>query len=141
MSSKNKCQLIVLTRQKPHVVGFFILSVVIGLSPLVGAPRSASAALLPEVVYWVWLVLFGSSGLVGLLGYWWPGDRVTGMRLETGALLIQAGSVVLYGAAIAAVAGARAMAVLGMVAVWAGCNIWEAVLLRRDAKMIEETAL
>lgn len=132
--------ILILKRQKPHLILFMVLSVLSGLAYYAGpAESSAMAKELPSWVPEAWAIVLLLSGLAGLFGIVWQRWRVErGMLMERGALLIQAGMVIMYGGVLVSVLGWGAAISAGAAAAWAGANIWEAALIRRDLRSIEE---
>lgn len=131
---------LVLKRQKPHLILFMVLSVLSGLAYFIGPAESE--AMLKELPDWVplaWAMVLLISGLLGLGGIIWQRWRVErGMLLERGALLIQAGAVSLYGGSLLLANGWAAALVVGATAAWAIANVWEARLIRQELLSIEE---
>lgn len=132
----------VLSRQKPHLMLFMILSILSGIAYLLGPAESAALENeLPTWVppVWAWFLLM--SGLVGMWGMVWQRWQVErGMLLERGALLIQAGAILLYGGVLVVANGWAATVSAGAALVWAGANFWESRLILRDLRMLEEVS-
>lgn len=131
-------------REKPHLILFFILAILSGLSYAVGP--SSSDALTSEVPQWLqtsWAVSLFLSGAVGL--WWHLGGvlrkgikQIRSMMAERGALQIQAATVLMYGGVLVAYAGWRATLSAGLALAWAGSNLWESYLIRRDVNRSSE---
>lgn len=131
--------IVVTGRHRPHEQLFLAWSALIGASYLVAwAPPPASlAALLPRPVFLLWVVAMVVSGVTGLVGCWWRGER--GLGLELGGLLMNAGALSLYAFAVFATAGTRALLPGGLVLAWALANLWRSAQAFRDLKSIRGT--
>ena len=70
------------------------------------------------------------SGVVGLVGCWWRGER--GQILEAGGLLVGAGALLLYATAAISAAGLRALFPAGVTLAWFAANLWRLTQIRRD---------
>jgi hypothetical protein len=81
---------VVMGRNRPHEVAWFVVALVSGLGFLFRAidrPVSVSA-LLPGWAVGIWVFVLFSSGLVGLVGAFWHGEVMPGLRLEQAGLLM-----------------------------------------------------
>lgn len=143
--SRSRSHLLVLSRRKPHLILFMILSALSGLAYFLGPAESG--AINSEMPSWVqpaWAVCLLFSGTIGIYGALIYRSRlVKGMMVERGALLIQSGAVVFYGGALVIASGWAGTISAGAAIAWAGANIWEAKLITQDLKLIasEEAGL
>lgn len=129
---------IVAGRHRPHEQLLLAYAALLGASYLVGAPVPPSVTgLLPPGGVTVWAVVLAVSGVAGLVGCWWRGER--GLGVELGALLMNAGALLLYSTAVFLVAGWRALLPGGLVAAWAAANMWRAIQIRSDIGHIQES--
>jgi hypothetical protein len=123
---------IVSGRHRPHEILFLVVSVVVGVAYTAGAPPPTSvAALLPGWTVRVWAVGLAVSGLLGAAGL--VARAAWALQLEQAAMLIGAGALVWYTAAVAPF-GWRALFAGCISAAWAGANLWRAAQIRRDLK-------
>jgi hypothetical protein len=119
-------------RHRPHELLLLVVSLVTGVAYTIGAPPPSSiAALLPDWALHVWsggLLLSGILGLAGILL-----RRPYALQLEQAGMLIGAGALVWYSAAVATL-GWRALLAGAICLAWAGANLWRAMQIRRDLK-------
>lgn len=131
-------RVIVLSRQKPHLFLFQFLAILTGLQILAGPDeRGAMEREVPGMIQvgWAWgLTISGALTLAAHMARRFDPDRYMG--IECGALLIQAGMVLLYGTVLFVVAGWAATLSGGLALAWAAANIWEVRLIRRDLQLI-----
>lgn len=127
---------VVVTRKKPHELLLLVLSVLSGMAYFL--EPDGKPDVIPVQVSIAWAVLLMSSGLFGLLGVaiqrW---QLLRGMRIERGALQLQAGLVIIYGSSLVAFVGWQSLVSLAAALVWAGANAWESRLISRDLCLIE----
>lgn len=122
-------------RLRPHEVLLLAWSLVFGAVGLWQAPAPATlAALVPHWEVLAWSAGLAVSGAVGLLGCFWRRGSAMAAQLEMGGLLIGAGSILLYCAAILLVGGWKGLFAAGLVGAWMLANLWRAGQLRRDVK-------
>lgn len=130
--------ILVLSRQKPHLVFVLGLSILSGVGFAV-APEKSVDPDVPLIAQQVWAWTISTTGLLGLLGILWQRWSVErGMLLERGALLVQSGVVVVYAGVIVAYLGWGATVSVAVALWWVVTNIWEARLIRRDLERMEE---
>lgn len=131
--------IVVLSRQKPHLVLFLVLSILSGVAYLTGSPDATPGqGDLPPYVsaVWAWaLLVTGSLGVAGILWQRWYVLR--GMYLERSALLLQASGVTVYAGFLSAYQPDDWLISAVAGGVWAVINVWEARLIKRDLGMIE----
>lgn len=121
------------SRHRPHEQLLLAWSALSGATLLIGAPEPASlAALMPGVVVTLWSAGLVVSGVAGLIGCWWRGER--GQILEAGGLLIGAGALLMYAVAAIAAAGSRALFPAGVILAWLLANLWRVNQIRRELK-------
>lgn len=129
---------IVLSRQKPHLLLLLVLGILSGVSILLGTydPNTMESQL-PEVVVQAWGGCLLASSIIAMLGHLgFRRNRVRGMRIERGALLIQSGMILLYGLILVGMFGWAATISGGAMLSWAGANVWESQLIKRDLRML-----
>lgn len=127
--------ILVLSRKKPHLILFLILTILSGLSFFAGGSVSGE---LPNWLVRSWsgfLLVSGSAALIAHLQRW---DRERGMHAERGALSLQSGAVLIYGALLPVYVGWSAPILISVFAAiaWAAANLWEVWLITADLKMI-----
>lgn len=119
-------------RHRPHEVLLLAVSLLVGLAYTVGAPPPDSvASLLPGWAIHVWAGGLLLSGLLGLTGI--AVRRPYAMQLEQAGMLIGAGALIWYSAAVATF-GWRALLASAICLAWAGANAWRAAQIRRDLR-------
>lgn len=123
---------IVTGRHRPHEQLLLAYSALVGAAYLAsGAPDPPSmSALLSTTAIAAWAVGLATSGVVGLVGCWWRGER--GLGLEMGGLLINAAALVVYSTAAFTAGGMKALLPGGIVLAWACANVWRAAQAFRD---------
>jgi hypothetical protein len=115
-------------RHRPHELLFLVVSLLVGVAFIVGAPPPGSlTAALPGWAVLVWSVGMAASGVLGLVGAW------RSLRLEQAAMLLGASALVWYVAAVAQF-GWRALLAGLICAAWACANLWRAWQIRRDLR-------
>lgn len=115
-------------RHRPHEVLLLAVQVITGVAYTVGAPPPTSvAALLPGWALLVWSVGLAVSGVIGLAGVIWS------PRVEAAGMLLGAGALIWYAAALAPF-GWRALLAGAISAAWAGANLWRALQIRNDLR-------
>lgn len=130
---------LVLTRQKPHMIAFAVVAAMSGIGFLVRDPGDTPGqGKLPHGVSsaWAWcLVVTGFLTLVGILWQRWHFER--GMLFARGALLLQSGAIIVYLGFLVGYLrwGATTAVIAGLF--WAWMNMWEAVLIKRDLQRLE----
>jgi len=124
--------LILSGRHRPHEILLLVVSLVTGVAYTVGAPPPSSvAALMPGWALHVWslgLLLSGAIGLAGALT-----QRSWSLQVEQAGMLLGAGALVWYSAAVAPF-GWRAMFAGAICLAWAAANLVRAGQIRRDLK-------
>ena len=131
---------VVAGRHRPHELMLLAVSVILGVAYILGAPQPGSLAeSLPGWMFTGWALVMLASGTLGLIGCFWR-DADLGMEIERGAMVMQAGAIVLYTSGLFAYAGTRALASGGIAAVWAGANAWRAVQITRDLRAIDRAS-
>lgn len=133
---------LVLSRQKPHLILFLVLSLLSGIGYLASDPKeNPGSGKLPAHVSSTWAWLLVVTGLIGLAGIVWQRWHVErGMLVERGALLLQSGAVVVYAGFLAGYHPPQWALSVTAAAVWSGINIWEARLIKRDLGRLEVAA-
>lgn len=115
---------------RPHELLLLAVSLLTGLAFTIGAPPPSSvAALMPGWALHVWSLGLAVSGAVGLAGV--LTRRSWSLQLEQAGMLIGAGALVWYGAAVAPY-GWRALFAGAICLAWAGANLARAAQIRRD---------
>lgn len=134
----DRSPVIVLSRQKPHMLLLLILGILTGVSIFAGTyDPNAMERDLPEWVVQIWGGCLLGSGVIAIFGHLgWRRNRMRGMLIERGALLIQAGMVLLYGTVLVGMFGWAATLSGGATLCWAGAHIWESQLIKRDLRML-----
>lgn len=133
--SSHRPVIIVAGRHRPHELLLLLYSALLGAGYLAGAPVPASLAdAVSSTVVTVWAAVLTVSGVAGLVGCWWRGER--GLGVELGALLMNASALLLYSSAVFAAAGMRALLPGGLVAAWAAANVWRAAQTAVDLKSV-----
>lgn len=124
---------VVAGRDRPHELLLLALSLFSGISYLLGAPPPGSiTALMPAWEIHAWAAGLLVSGLIGLIGCWWRGNRALGLGLELGAMLIGSGALLLYSVAAFALGGWRALFAGGIGVAWMAANLLRAGQIRSD---------
>lgn len=119
-------------RHRPHEVLLLAVSLVTGVAYTIGAPPPESiAALLPDWAMHVWAVGLLASGVLGLVGVTVRASWA--MQVEQAAMLIGAGALCWYAAAVAPF-GWRALLASCISVAWASANTWRAWQIRKDLK-------
>lgn len=130
--------LVVTGRRRPHEVMLLAVSVILGVTYLAGAPRPGSVNdLLPDVVFYSWalaLVVTGTAGLTACFSR--PGHTEAQLELERGALVAQAGALILYGTVVITYAGFGALVSATIVAGWAVANAVRAAQITKDLRSL-----
>lgn len=127
--------IVVTGRHRPHEQLLLAYSVLLGIAYLTVAPRPSSVvAVFPPEAVTVWALALGTSGVAGLIGCWWRGER--GLGVECGGLLMNAGAMVIYSTAAFTVGGWRALLPAGVALAWALANLWRASQALRDIKEV-----
>lgn len=124
--------IVITGRHRPHEILLLAVSLLTGVAYTLGAPPPQSvAALLPGWALLVWSVGLGLSGAIGLVSTlsraWWA------LQVEQAAMLLGAGALVWYTAAVAPF-GWRALLAGAISTAWAGANLWRAAQIRNDLK-------
>lgn len=115
-------------RHRPHEILLLAVQVITGVAYTVGAPPPSSvAAFLPGWALLVWAVGLAVSGVLGLAGVLWS------LRVEAAAMLLGAGALIWYAAALAPF-GWRALLAGAISAAWAAANLWRALQIRHDLR-------
>lgn len=128
---------LVLSRQRPHLILFLVLSVLTGVAYYTTTSQPSP---IPPWLAQAWAIVLGVTGCMGLAGIAWQRWHLErGMLLERGALMLQSGFVVAYvGLAGRYVPAGEWVLLLVIAAVWAFVNLWEARLLARDLSRLED---
>lgn len=110
----------------------------LGLAYTLGSPAPQSvAATMPPLVVRVWAAGLLMSGVVGLAACLLPLDIRTGLRLESGAMLIGAGALTVTVASIVSTTGlGRGSLGIGFCAAWLVANLIRAYQIRTDLREI-----
>jgi len=128
---------VVAGRSRPHELLLLGLSLLSGISYLLGAPPPGSiTALMPAWEVHAWAAGLLASGLVGLVGCWWRGNHALGLGLEMGAMLIGSGALLLYSVAAFSLGGWRALFAGGIGVTWMAANLWRAGQIRYDLRQL-----
>lgn len=128
--------LVVSGRRRPHEVMLMAVSVVLGVSYLAGAPRPGSVNdLLPDPVFYIWSVALLVTGVAGLVACF-SRRTESGLELERGAMVAQAGALLLYGTVAVTYAGFGALVSAAIVAGWAIANAVRAVQITADLRRL-----
>ncbi|GAA0719803.1 hypothetical protein Drose_06100 [Dactylosporangium roseum] len=123
---------IVSGRHRPHEILLLVVSLITGIAYTIGAPPPQSiAALLPGWALHVWSAGLAVSGAIGLVGVY--SRRPWSLQLEQAGMLVGAGSLVWYCAAVTPL-GWRALFAGGIAFAWAAANVVRAVQIRRDLR-------
>lgn len=131
--------IIVAGRHRPHEQLLLACSVLLGVTYLAFTPPSTSlSALLPRPVLLIWGAAMAVSGVAGLVGCWWRGER--GLLLELGGLLMNSGALTLYVTALFTVAGWRALSAGVITSAWVLANLWRVGQTVRDLQSIRGSA-
>lgn len=119
-------------RHRPHEILLLVVSLVTGAAYTVGAPPPQSvSALMPGWALHTWsvgLALSGALGLIGVLLQW-----SSSLQLEQSSMLIGAGALVWYTAAVAPF-GWRALFAGAISVAWAAANLARAIQIQRDLR-------
>lgn len=119
-------------RHRPHEILLLVVSLVTGVAYTVGAPPPTSvAALMPSWALHVWSLGLALSGAIGLVGA--IARRPWALRLEQAGMLLGAGALCWYAAAVAPF-GWRALFAGAITMAWAGANLVRAVQIERDLR-------
>lgn len=119
-------------RHRPHEILLLAVSVIVGVAYTIGAPPPTSiTALMPGWALHVWSAGLVISGVVGLVGT--ISRRVWALQLEQAAMLIGAGALIWYTAAVIPFGWRSLFAGLISVA-WAAANLARAEQIRRDLR-------
>lgn len=122
-------------RHRPHEQLLLAWSALVGISYLAWAPPPVSlAGALPGPVFTAWAATLAASGVIGLAGCWWRGDR--GLGVELGGLLINAGALTLYAFAVFTNSGVRALLPGGVVLAWVAADLWRSAQAVRELQSI-----
>jgi hypothetical protein len=128
-------RIVLASRARAHEFVLLALSLLLGVTYLLGAPPPQSAAAtMPHWLVTAWAAGLAVSGLAGLLSAAVIRWRDTSLMLEAGAMLIGAGALVLITAAIAVYSGARGMLGAGLCLGWALANLVRAEQIRREIR-------
>lgn len=123
-------KIVIINRHRPHELLLLAVSVFTGAAYTLGSPPPASiSALLPGWALHVWSVGLATSGFVGLLGA--LTRRPWSMHIEQAGLLLGAGALVWYAAAVAPF-GWRASFVVAVSLGWAVANLWRSRQIHND---------
>lgn len=126
---------LILKRQQPFLLFFLVLTTLSGVGVIAAAPQPSK---LPHhVTYgWAWCLLV--TGLLGLVGVAWQRWSVLrGMLFVRGALMMQAGAVVVYAGFLIGYRAPQWFLSIIAAAVWVWACLAEARLLRKDIGLIE----
>lgn len=121
-------------RHRPHEQLLLAYSALVGGVYLADASEPAWSVVLHPWLFTVWAAALALSGLTGLAGCWWRGER--GLGVELGGLLVNAGALLMYVASVFTYAGWRALFTGGLVAAWAGANLWRAGQVGKELRSI-----
>jgi hypothetical protein len=112
-----------------------VLSVLVGVAYLAGSPPPGSvAALIPPWEITIWAAGLLLSGATGLFSAWPRTDILLSLRVELGSMLIGAGSLLLYVAAVVQYAGLSGLLAGGATAAWTVANLLRAVQIRHELR-------
>ncbi len=123
-------------RYLDHETFLLAWSVLIGVGFGLGAPPPASIAF--SIPYWLflaWASCIAGSGLVGLVGCWWPYRADVAMEIERGALMVQSGCWALYVGCVWAYAGQTALIGGVIAAAWGSANLARAWRITRALRV------
>lgn len=135
MASSPTSVILVASRHRPHEQLLLAYSALIGLVYLTTVPAPASlTASLPSLVVTVWAAAMAASGVIGLVGCWWRGER--GMGIEAGGLLLNSSALMIYSVAAFGAVGMRALLPGGVCAAWTVANLWRATQVWRELRAI-----
>lgn len=133
-SSGDEQPILVLSRKKPHLLLVLVLSLISGLGLFLGTDTGG----VPLWLARVWAGQLLVSGSIAMWAHLTKTDRERGMRIERGALTLQAAAVIAYVMALPVVLGWRIDVVLALPtgAAWAVANLWEVKLISADLGLI-----
>lgn len=129
---------VVTGRHRPHEIALLIFSLMVGLAYTLGSPPPESVvATMPSWIVRLWAIGLLISGVVGLPAVLVPLEPTLSLRLESGAMLLGAGALLVTTAAVFNYAGvARGLFGGGFCAAWLVANLVRAAQIRRDLKSI-----
>jgi hypothetical protein len=111
-------------RNYEHEVFLLAASAFLGVAYLFGAPRPGSVqAVLPGWMSIAWALVLLVSGVLGLLGCYWPKRMDVALEIERSALTLQAAGMILFAAAVWSFAGLSGLATGIIVLAWALANL------------------
>lgn len=129
--------LVVVGKDRPHEVAFNVWAVVLGSMYTAGVPRPGSlAGLVTGPAFYVFSVGLGLGGLVALIGSHWTRDVERALEIERAGLIILAGALLVYAAAVLVAFRWQALIAGGLVAAWVWANIRRSVIITRDLRHI-----
>jgi hypothetical protein len=110
----------------------------VGVAYTAGTPPPQSvAATMPQVIVRAWAIGLLASGIVGLVAVLAPLDVRLSLHLETGAMLIGAGALIIVAVSVFTFTGlSRGLFGGGFCAAWLTANLARAVQIRRDLRSL-----
>lgn len=128
--------LVVMGRDRPHEVMFFVWSVYTALPYLFDwmLPRSLQST--PKTMVLASAVVLLVAGVVGMVGSYWRGDVRVGLELERGALTMRAGMAALLASSVFVFAGWRGLMSGGFLTCLAVADLWRTGVITKDLRRI-----
>lgn len=129
---------LILKRQQPFLILFLVFAVLSGF----GFLANSGTGPVPHWIGAAWagaLFFTGSLGLAGILWQRW--NVLRGIAVTRGALMMQAGLVVVYAGLLGLYLPLDEWAItLAAGATWTMANLWESRLMARDIGRVMEAA-
>lgn len=125
------------SRQRPHEILLILLSAVLGVAYLFGAPppESVVALVSPWLVH-LWAAGLAVGGLLGIVALSGLGGTRRSLRIEQAAMLNTAAALCVAASAIAQAAGGRGFFGAGFSLAWAMANVARAWMIQADIRRI-----
>jgi hypothetical protein len=123
--------------QRPHEILFILLSAVLGVAYLIGAPppQSVVAMISPSLVH-VWAAGLTVGGLLGMIAVGGWGGQRRSLRIEQAAMLNTAVALCVAASTIMQSAGSRGSFGVGFSFAWAMANVARAWMIQADLRRI-----